>query len=665
MMNENRRRRHTSYNAGNNDPATSKNAYVFLCLFDGFRVPSVRRLTRKPQTICFEPLINFDPSLFAPAATNAINKRYEKEMKCKCMSVIDPTIHEVTEKISLSVTRSPNERIIIHYFGQGSISPTKNGNLYFFDSKHTSYRGLHVNAVIGPGQAPVAMIIDVNSAGVLVPTISKIRTESQRDLIAFMSCSEGESLPSAPSLPLDFLSCSVLFTIDSAIWLHLNRSVFDEDVSVFTQEVKDELAVFLAAIIDSIAVSRLNSDMFELLFTTDTALTNISRGYILASRILSCYNVHTCSVPEIPQTDDSPIWGYWDLALDAVIAEGGNILPELPDVVEQLIISFINFPDPNVIPIFCHFLQKNLYVEKFSSIILNYMDTTSVVLSPALNQLLVRSFFMMQSQTSAHFLILAKLFIEKPFDQINVILLNRMLDFDDILPAAFLSVSCFLCATQSSNHSLLLQKCKEKAEKGLPCSALLFGLVVQKTTAFETNIEYVRTFSRFLKHEREDVRAACVFALGNTRNVGSIEPLTRSLNDKSDLVVSEALVALSMALRFDMDRIALDELIVSDLRESLKKIENSQKDVVKDVYDVLKPNYEMFFSKFDVKIGKAPESPRAVHASFSVGGIKLQQPVAQLRQLPTSRLPLLFRQSVRATNLRERYTSNVFNANFE
>ncbi|OHT17121.1 hypothetical protein TRFO_12644 [Tritrichomonas foetus] len=396
-----RKRRHTTAGASENiEPISSKHACVFLCLFDGFRIPSIRRLTRKPRTICFEPLFNYNPSLFSPATKVTINGRYQSMFNISCESIIDPSINEVVGAVSKSLSRPANERLIFHYFGQGSIPPSKSGFIFFFDQEHSTYKGMSLqHAIGGASKAPFVLIIDVNSAGALLPEISRISEQKGGNLIAFLSCDDGETLPSAPSLPFDILSSSILFPVETAVWFHSSRCLSNDSfyfekvaaASSFTSSennsktgiiqelLKDNsFTSFLEAVIDSIAFSKLDQTTSEKYLFEDKALAAITRGFILAQRILRFYNVHAKSFPFLADFSDSELWGFLDLALDSVFSQGSSVLPAFPDVFEQLMVSFTNFPLPSVLPIVCHFLNISYYSHRIEAMLLHYIDNFAV-----------------------------------------------------------------------------------------------------------------------------------------------------------------------------------------------------------------------------------------------------------------------------------------------
>lgn len=511
-----KRRRHTfDFKEGQQTSIVSKNAFVFLCLFDGFRIPSIRRLTRKPRSICFEPLLDYNPWLSSPATKNAIDGRYESLLHVNCNSIIDPSISQVNSLISRTFSRPINERLIIHYFGQGSIQPSKAGQIFFFDSNHHSYRGLSISKVIGSVSAaasskilaPVALILDVNSAGALIPELTRLVESKSANLIAFLSCDDNETLPSAPSLPNDILSSSILFPSKMAVWFHAWRSSFNskEVSTIFAQSPNENLGkytevssnesffTFLNSVIDSIAFSKLDQVSYEKYIFEDPSLATITRGFILAQRILRYHNIHAKSVPDLPDFTDSELWAYLDLVLDMTFSEDNYSFSIMQGAFDQLSLTFDNFPNLQVMPIFCYFLTVHNYCEPTQNILFDSIDKNVLSIPLSLNTIAIR---VLLNQVSSNvlrpsiitFLIIAKLafFNElsitdmRSFMQVMVSY-NLTSESKTATGASLLAAACALnklsALTASQRESLFLL-CTSNAVYGAPFSLLLYEMVM-------------------------------------------------------------------------------------------------------------------------------------------------------------------------------------------
>lgn len=511
-----KRRRHTFDNKeGQSSPIVSKQAFVFLCLFDGLRIPSIRRLTRKPRTICFEPLINYNPNLSTPATKTAIDGRYESLLKVKCNSYIDPSTNQVNSLISRTLSRPSNERLIIHYFGQGSIKPSKTGQLFFFDSNRHSYRGLNISKVIGSVSAastskisaPVALILDVNGAGALIPELNHLVQSGSANLIAFLSCDDQETLPSAPSLPNDILSSSILLPAKMAVLFHAWRSSFNaKEVSMIFNESQNEnfekynevstnesFLSFLNSVIDSVAFSKLDQLSFEKYIFEDPSLATITRGFILAQRILRYHNIHARSVPELPDFSDSELWAYLDLVLDMTFSEDNYSFSILQGAFDQLTLTFDNFPNFQVIPIFYHFLTVPKYCDKTQKILFDFVDKQVLLIPLSFNTIAIRV-ILSQAKTSIlnpsiiTFLIISKLIF---FNELSITDMRTFMQIvlsskystrsQPVIGAAILAATCALnnlSALTAAQRESLLYLSTTNAQSGAPFSTLLYAMIM-------------------------------------------------------------------------------------------------------------------------------------------------------------------------------------------
>ncbi|KAH0794773.1 WD repeat containing protein mip1 [Histomonas meleagridis] len=616
-----------------------------MCLFDGFRLPSIRRLTRKPQTICFSPLINYNPALFAPETILSIGEHYKKILFCDCIDKIDPTTHEVTSLIATASQRGLNERIVIHYFGQGS-KPPVNGQLYFFNSCHNTYRGLSLDTVIGKSRSPVALIIDSNNAGSLIPSLNRLINDI--DIVAFMACREGEVLPSAPSLPLDILSSSILFPSESAIWFHSIKSLLPSSSQRgITKNTEPFVTKFLNSIIDSIAMSSFSPIIYESLMTGDQTLRHITIGFILATRILNFFNVHTCSFPETPNTANSELWGYWDLILDTLFVQQGEFrISNLSSIFDQLLHSMLNFPMIHHLPLLFYLITTTSYVSLSSKIIYIIVERKLKQIPSFIQTEIVNRLISIRKPSKIHFLTLAKLFLDSTTEvtDLDKIITEIPKLKTSVLTSAMLTLCCSITTRTLPNQTSLLGLCQEYCKKCAPYSLILFGLIVQKSDAFITDKKYAESFIPLLNSNRIDIRISAVFALGYTRDITAIPYLIRELNDSVEIVRCEALCSLAMALRFDMKRIHLDQNVINDLKKQMKVCEDDKSPKFNKLFSQYKQSFLNFIAR----------------AENNENGVANQQQVQQQRYLHPSNLVNMMRASVRANNILERYRKNIF-----
>jgi hypothetical protein len=587
--------------------------------------------------VCFRPLVNYDPHLFTPISSDSIDSRYEALMGCECHSIVDPSTQDVARLLGEIATRGHNERVIVHYFGQGCESP-KTNRLFFFNAKRSTYQGLTLSTMFSRGFSPICLILDCASAGSLLPAITELgRDNPDRDVIAFMASREGELLPSEASVPIDILSSSILFPLESAFWLHGHRSRFCGCPSEIAEPFDGYLAAFLSAVLEAIAISRFPPALYEKFFGSEPSLGKITRGFILGSRILGMYNVHACSHPELPRTDDSDLWAYWDLALDTYLVQPDHIFDL---VFAQLETSFTSFPGPYAVPLFAFFLDDPQRRGRILELLYGCLDSHPHLLSGLVNRNLVRALLPIQGSLLRSLIIARLLVDEPPLPQfVPEILQSLPLNDSPALDQSLLVYCCCAGGSFLPNTSDMLRICAENALRGAPYSMVLFGLLVQKSQAFMTHSSYFESFVPLLKDGREDVRAAAVFGLGFVRDPRAIAPLIDLIMDESDLVSSEAVIALALAIRIDLSKLGLPDGMIAQLRDGIgEKVGKSA--IFAKNYDSVKEAIERFMARMEGR----PEEPQA----------------AVVRGLPAGRLIALLRQSIRSPGLIQRFDGNIF-----
>ena len=105
----------------------TKYAISFLCLFDGLRTPSIRRLVRKPNILCDKPVLTFDPSFYAPSSKSAMKEIYSKSLDVPCEIAVDPSVQTVLALLRRYTSSLPPQRVILHSCGYGVLQPNKGG----------------------------------------------------------------------------------------------------------------------------------------------------------------------------------------------------------------------------------------------------------------------------------------------------------------------------------------------------------------------------------------------------------------------------------------------------------------------------------------------------------------------------------------------------------
>lgn len=637
-------------------PQTKTNkAIIFLCLFNGLRIPTIRLLARKPRTICFEPLNNFDPYLYSPTTTNILSSRYQAQIHCPSVDIrVDPTIYDVQSIIKAYGNATLSERTVIHYYGQGCLEPGNKGKMYFFDKSRTTYNGLTVTKLLDPFLSPITLIIDCDSASALYEPLRKISAD--KDVVAFFASQEGEKLPSSTNMPLDILSSAILDPLKSALWFHSLNAVNQSPVdltSVFKEEPvngidkllkksRKEMGGFLSAILTSIAFSTLPSHIFQQMFHSDSSLREISKGFILATRILAYSNVHTVSLPNFPPTADAPQWGLWDLYLDAITAGTEGAQKGIRSIFNEIKTTFVNFHESYLVPLILFFIRyKKDFSEEATHLILDYIESNQELPHPCLIGI-AETISKIKLPTENHFLILAKLYLAGFDEKPDISKLFYSQD-DDINSAAMLILCCCYDIAQPTNQVQFLQMCAQYATTCAPYSEVLFGIVASHMTLmFSDAKKYLDAFLPLLQDHREDVRASACFAIGLTREQSAIMPLCKAVLDDSQYVSSEALISLSMLIRFDIkDENLLKELKIA-IQPAISRILNSQNKLLLNTLTRVRPFIENFIQDCGITLPPAPGRTSGP------------------QMMPGSLIPDLLKQSVAHKGFIDRFHTNFF-----
>jgi hypothetical protein len=244
----------------------TKFALCFLCLFDGLHTPTIRRLVRKPRTVCTKSLLTFDPQYYAPASESALQDIYRSSMKCPCSITVDPAVPTVLSLLKSNGTAQPPGRLIFHYYGHGSHAPLPDGSLYFFSEDRTKYKPLKIVNVMNTSLCPLTFIFDCPSAACLAGQL-----KTRKDVFAFFACDAEEKLPLSTHAPMDLFSSALLLPYDTAIWWHMQRhsSVYAAPRAP-SPEHRDFLENFLMSVLDAIAFESRSSRPSRRPFTNRT-----------------------------------------------------------------------------------------------------------------------------------------------------------------------------------------------------------------------------------------------------------------------------------------------------------------------------------------------------------------------------------------------------------
>ena len=562
-----------SHIAGHTACNKTKSALCFLCIFDGLRTPSVRRLVRKPRTICGKPLLTFDPTFFAPESENFVEKVYKERLNCTSEITIDPSAQSVLQLIRKNAMKNQTQRLLIHYFGHGCHPPLDDGSLFFFSDDHARYKPIRIANLLGVCPSPLAFIIDAPNAAVLTKYIA-----TRTDVYAFFSTKSGETSPLSIDAPLDLFSSCLLTPYDTALWFHKRHqsTVLERDNNETIIE-REEFVKFFDAILESIFFDLQDSSTYEK-FNKDHALFELAKGFILAQRILSSFSIHPSSLPEIKPVASHDLWGFWDTSLDCALSMHAD---DVMDTIYQILCTtFDSFPTTSVFPLFSYLLTTR-FQSDVSLRLLKFIDSVDGAASIAARSSLPNVIVDLEKPSAASLVILSKLIaVAKitPFTQQSIVSFTSSKD-PGVLKAGMLSLCCSIAISSSSliSYNRAMQLCVEKATQCAPFSAILFGILLEKAGGLMKPLPFMDKFVPLLKSRKSVVRASVLFLLSKTTENGVLPSILPFLDDKDSFVRSQAALAIGKISQACDNEELFEKIkpLINDENEMVQKIANS------------------------------------------------------------------------------------------
>lgn len=506
----------------------TKYALCFLCLFDGLRTPSIRRLVRKPRTICDQPLLTFDPSYFAPKSRQAIRRQYSK-LCCPCEIAVDPSVDTVTALLKKHTTSIPPQNVIIHYYGHGCHPPSE-GCLFFFSSDRGRYKSIKIQNMINQCSCPLCFILDCPFAGILAPDL-----QMKPNIFAFMACSSSEMLPLSTDSPMDLFSCCLLSPFETSLMCHMRQhsSVYSDQ----REPKKDSnwLENLFVAILESILFDTQTQSVLEM-FTKDPSIAALTRGFILAQRVMLSYNLHPLSIPALKPVASHPLWGFWDLALDFSVTLPEEEAAEM--IFDLFIQSFGKFPNSGYFPLFSFLLKIHKFHEKTSKILFEYLDSDENIPLTASRSGIPSTIIEMSKPSEYSLLILSKIIAKRNSSVFNQ---QSPLNFCNsynvnVIKYGLLAMCCAMANQFIPSPKGIMQLCIEHAVECAPYSCILLGQIISKAGRLLGNYSFLDNFVTLLKHEKSSIRAATVYLLGYSKEKEVVDHLIPLLKDESPLV---------------------------------------------------------------------------------------------------------------------------------
>lgn len=531
----------------------TKSALCLLCLFDGLHTPTIRRLSRKPRLICNKPLLTFDPTVFAPTSSNAIQDLYSNSIKCPAEISVDPPGNKVSEMIKTYSSNAKTERIIIHYFGQGCLPPSADGSLFFFSDDRSKYKPMKIETLMNICPTPFCIIVDSPSAGNLVPFLSK-----RSDIVGFFACSPNEVLPISTDAPWDLFSSCLLSPFETAVWWHTRRHSCVFKIEEETNQPNYFLKKFLNALLDAIAFDTQPPSLYDK-FAMDPAMTQLARGFILSMRIMQSFNLHPVSIPEHKPTSSHDLWLFWDTALDCSLAMSDQEASTM--IFSMFIKSFRSFPSVGVMPLFSFFITRSEFCDMAVSTLIDFLDQHGDLAVYATRSNIARTIIDMDHPSEVAILLLAKLLsisagtgATSPFQQ------QWLFWFQDTKEATvpeirvgMLAIICAISWNFLSIFTKIWNVCVEKAQECAPYSAILLGLLLGSAGRLMNLPPFGQNFYPLLDNSSHFIRASCVFLLGMMKDRNMLDKLVQMLDDPEPIVRAQVCVALAKILTYKQD----------------------------------------------------------------------------------------------------------------
>ena len=643
----------------------TKNVLALLCLFDGLRTPSIRRLVRRPRILCDKPILTFDPSFYAPSSIKSLSSMYNNSVECPSEIVVDPSVQNVLDLLRKHATSIPPHRVLIHYFGHGCYPPS-DGNIYFFSDDRDRYKPLKISTLINSCACPMTIVMDCPNAASAAKALS-----SKRDTFGFFACGAGESLPLSTSAPIDLFSSCLFDPYKVAMWYknlnhcampnvvnvgqycnvqsptnlvinsNINNSLSQNDnqnryflspkLSSSNSSSKISLKIsndtdgktpnkkflkpFFMAILESICFETQDKQTFEM-FTKDPAVASMFKGFALAQRVMMSYNLHPTTIPELKPMTSSILWSYWEVAVDASSTLSKAASRQM--IFDIFMKTFSTYPTIGTLPIFSFFLKIPEVHDEAASRLFVYMDTNEEVALAAARTDISKSILSVQIPSSTSLAIVAKIIAasgETPFAVMTptYFVLN---EDDAVIASGMAAITLAASIEFQQSFKRLIEVCLSKINECAPFSLLLFGILMDKTSKMAYQDDFTNKVAPLLDNEREDIRASALYALSFSKNPEVVQHIINKIDDNSPIVRLQCLYALLLTYKLVKQQYVFEKIDTLDKDTDRK---------VKEHYMAMKP----FFAK--VKTASVDQQILASNPIIKHLAVSIKQPGFEAR----------------------------------
>jgi len=237
---------------------------------------------------------------------------------------INPPSSWMSHFFTKALSRSSNQRIIIHYLGYG-IPKIDGDSIFTCQQSDNDFFKQNIDHIIEESGMSSAFIFDCNNSG----SLYKHFASSEKDIFAFFSCSPNQCNPITFGLPTDlFTSCMTSPARSALIWhsrhYYSYKSgplrqliLFSGEEETLLEKMIASITTVLKHIVEAIAFPQMSQQMFMRLFRTDQTVSQLSVNFVLSTRIMSSLGVVPMSIPAIPGLISNPIWHSFDMWLDS------------------------------------------------------------------------------------------------------------------------------------------------------------------------------------------------------------------------------------------------------------------------------------------------------------------------------------------------------------
>lgn len=290
---------------------------------------------------------------FTSYAQNYFKEHYTSiKTRLRFFHQIDPTVEKLNSVITLR-RDIPNGQILYHYIGYGFLT-IADSTISCFDKKTGNYAYYPLKKLFESIKPPVFFIFDCSNAASTIPCLSQTAHFKKEELLKGVDAKEqfitrkidwddwfclcatgvGESLPSDPHLPHDFLTSCIFTPIKTAIVCHTlqfyrssivtnNFPLDSSDNPLFNADSPVSIALehTLSAIVDAIAAESLPADLYRTLFKKDPFISLLFKRFLLAQYLLKPFQIHPASHPKLPDLSIHPLWLHWKMIIDIVVSK--------------------------------------------------------------------------------------------------------------------------------------------------------------------------------------------------------------------------------------------------------------------------------------------------------------------------------------------------------